>query len=85
MKHYIYEGINGKLFVGYISLIILSYINKQMSKQGMYKDYTLQDMLDKLDVIECYKKKKKKLRIGEILEKQKQIYRNLDVKISEHS
>ena len=78
-------SLNGKLFVGFISLIILSYINKQMSKQGMYKDYTLQDMLDKLDVIECYKYEGKKLRIGEILEKQKQIYRNLDVKIPEHS
>jgi len=38
-------------------------------------------MLDKLDVIECYQSKGHKLRVGEVLEKQKEIYRLLDVEV----
>ena len=36
----------------------------------MYKDYTIQEVLDTLDVIDCYEFEGKKLRAGEILEEQ---------------
>lgn len=50
-----------------------------MQDQGMYKDYTLQQVLDKLDVIECFEHPGHELRVGEILEKQKDIYVKLGV------
>jgi hypothetical protein len=39
----------------------------------------LPDLLDKLDVIECFEQPGKSLRVGEILEKQKQLYDDLGV------
>jgi len=75
------RNLDGKLFIEFIALIYLSYIKKQMQTHEMYKHYTLQGMLDKLDVIECYQSKGHKLRVGEILEKQKEIYRLLDVEV----
>jgi len=75
------RNLDGKLFIEFIALIYLSYIKKQMQTQEMYKHYTLQGMLDKLDVIECYQSKGHKLRVGEVLEKQKEIYRLLGVTV----
>ena len=39
----------------------------------------LENLLDKVDVIECFEQPGLKLRVGEILEKQKQIYADLGV------
>ena len=73
------KGLDGKLFVEFVALIFLSYIHKQMQSKKMYKSYTMQEVLDKLDVIECFERSDHKLRIGEILEKQNQIYIDLAI------
>ncbi|GHV38851.1 hypothetical protein FACS1894187_18160 [Synergistales bacterium] len=73
------QSLDGKLFVTFIALIYLSYIKKQMQEKGMFKNYTLQGVLDKLDVIECFEYPGTKLRVGEILEKQKELYALLEV------
>ena len=76
------QSLDGKLFVEFIALIYLSYIKKQMQDNDMFKDYTMQTLLDKLDVIECYKyKSNKKLQVGEILQKQKDIYTKMGIEI----
>ncbi len=75
------QSLDGKLFVAFIALIYLSYIKKQMQVNKLYKKYTLQSLLDKLDVIECFEYPGKKLRVGEVLEKQKEIYEGLGVEI----
>ncbi|MEI3614996.1 transposase [Pseudogracilibacillus sp. SO30301A] len=71
--------LDGKLFVEFIALIYLSYIKKQMQDTDLLKKYTLQGVLDQLDVIECFEAPGKKLRIGELLGKQKEIYESLGV------
>jgi transposase len=73
------QSLEGKLFVEFIALIYLSYIKKRMQDTGLFRDYTLQGLLDKLDVIECFEYPGQKLRVGEVLEKQKQIYAALGV------
>lgn len=73
------ESLNGKLFVQFIALIYLSYIKKQMQNKQLFKKYTIQSALDQLDVIECFEVTGRKLRIGEVLEKQKQLYADLDI------
>ena len=73
------QSLNGKLFVEFVALIYLSYLNTQMHNFHLYKDYTIANLLDKLDVIECFKSPGRKLRIGEILENQRNIYLKLDV------
>ncbi|GMT44036.1 MAG: hypothetical protein IEMM0003_0855 [bacterium] len=73
------QSLEGKLFVAFVALIYLSYIKKQMQEKGLYKTYTLGTLPDKLDVIECFEAPGYKMRVGEILEKQKDIYTALDV------
>ncbi len=68
------RNLDGKLFVEFVALILISYINRKMQDLGLYKDYTLQQMLDKLDVIECFLSPGHDLRVGEILDQQKELY-----------
>jgi transposase len=73
------QSLDGKLFVEFIALIYLSYIKKQMQNTNLFKDYTIQGVLDKLDVIECFEEPHQKLRLGEMLEKQIALYNNLGI------
>lgn len=73
------SSLEGKLFVQFIALIYLSYIRKQMQDKGLFKKYTLQGLLDELDVIECFKQPGKDMYIGEMLSKQKQLYNDMEV------
>ena len=73
------QSLEGKLFVQFVALIYLSYIKKQMQVNGILKNYTLPGLLDKLDVIECFEQPGKSLRVGEMLEKQIQLYYDLGV------
>ena len=72
-------SLSGKLFVEFVALIYLSYIKKRMQDNNLFKDYTLQQVLDKLDVIECFENPGDKLRVGEVLSKQNQLYLDLGV------
>jgi len=72
-------SLSGKLFVEFVALIYLSYIKKQMQDNDLFKDYTMQQVLDKLDVIECFENPGDKLRVGEVLSKQHQLYLDLGV------
>lgn len=73
------RSLEGKLFVEFVDLIYLSCIKKRMRDSGLFKDFTLQGVLDKLDVTECFESLGKEPRVGEVLEKQKQIYAALGV------
>nr|WP_066189507.1 MULTISPECIES: hypothetical protein [Gracilibacillus] len=73
------QSLDGKLFVEFIALIYLAYIKKQMQDHHLYRDYTLPEMLDKLDVIECFEKPGHQLQVGELLEAQKAIYKKMDI------
>ena len=73
------QSLDGKLFVEFVALIYLSYLKKQMQVKNLGRYYTMAGLLDKLDVIECFERPGRKLRIGEILDKQKQLYLDLDI------
>jgi len=73
------QSLDGKLFVEFVALIYLSYIKKQMQMSDLFKKYTIQGALDKLDVIECFETPGQQLRVGELLEKQKEIYYALGI------
>lgn len=74
------QSLDGKLFVAFVALILLSYIKKQMQQNSLYKTYTLGTLLDQLDVIECFEAPGKKLRVGEMLKKQRAIYEAMGVR-----
>jgi len=73
------SSLEGKLFVEFVALIYLSYIQKKMEEKGLFAAYNLHELLDELDVIECFMEPGKTPIQGEVLKKQEQIYRDLDV------
>jgi len=73
------QSLDGKLFVQFIALIFLSYITKRMQENNMFKDYTLKEVLDELDIIECFETPGHKLQVGEITKRQAEIYTKLGV------
>lgn len=73
------KGLDGKLFVEFIALILISHLDQKMKKAELYKNYSMQQLLDKLDVIECFENEGKSMRIGEMLLKQDEIYKELGV------
>ena len=73
------SSLEGKLFVEFVALIYLSYIKKKMEDAGLFSRYTMHELLDELDVIECFQEPGKAPIQGEVLKKQEQIYRDLGV------
>lgn len=72
-------SLEGKLFVTFVSLIYLSYIKGQMQKNDLFSKYTIQGLLDELDVIECFTEPGKAPIQGEVLKKQEELYKAMDV------
>jgi transposase len=75
------ENLEGKLFVQFVALIYLSYIKKAMCDNDLFKNYTMQELLDELDVIERFEQPGRRYRIGEITKKQMNLFRCLGVEI----
>jgi hypothetical protein len=72
-------SLEGKLFVEFIALIYLSYIKKQMCEKNLFRHFTIQELLDEVDFIECYTEPGKSLTVGEVLQKQRQLFKDMDV------
>lgn len=75
------QSLEGKLFVEFIALIYLSYIKKKMEERDLFKKYTLQSLLDELDVIESYEAPGSAVIVGEVLKKQSELYKEMDVPV----
>lgn len=73
------ENLDGKLFVQFIALMILAYIDKAMRDHSLYKNFTLQGLIDELDIIERYERPGEKPHIGEMTKKQLMIYDTMGV------
>ena len=58
-----------------------SYIRKEMSNQDLFKTYTMQELLDELDIIECFEQPGRKRRMGEMTKKQMNLYTCLGVEV----
>jgi len=72
-------SLNGKLFVEFIALIYLSYVKKGMQDAKLFDKWTLQGLLDELDTIELFEAPGHGRLLGEITEKQGNLYRALGV------
>lgn len=73
------ENLDGKLFVQFMALIYLAYIDAMMREKSLYRDYTLQDLLDELDIIERFEHPGKQSHLGEMTKKQLELYQLLGV------
>ena len=73
------QSLDGKLFVQFIGLIFLSHITKKMQESNLFKNYTMQEVLDEFDIIECFEVPGQQLQIGEITKRQMGLYSKLGV------
>ncbi len=73
------KNLDGKIFTEFVALILISHLDHKMKEANLYKTYSMQQLLDRLDVLECFEDKGRKLRIGELLNKQADIYEALGV------
>lgn len=71
------QSLDGKLFVKFLALIFLSCITKKMQDAILFKKYTLQEILDELDAIECFEIPGKRLQVGEMTNRQQELYLQL--------
>ena len=75
------ENFEGKLFVQFVALQMVSYIKKQMEENGLFSNYTIQSLLDELDTIEYYQQPGKAHHLSEITETQRHIYELMEVRV----
>ena len=73
------QSLEGKLFVQFIGLIFLSHITKKMQESNLFKNYTMQEVLDEFDIIECFEVPGQQLQVGEITKRQMDLYAKLGV------
>ena len=64
----------------FIALIILSYIKKRMQSTGLFKNTTMQELLDEMDIIEGFEQPGHQLYVGEVTNRQLDLYEKLGVK-----
>lgn len=74
------KSLNGKLFVQFIALILISAINQVMHDQRLYNQYSLQQLLDRLDEVEQFLVKGKAPKVREVQADQTTIYNKFGVK-----
>lgn len=75
------ENFEGKLFVQFVALQMVSYIKKQMDANGLFSNYTIQSLLDELDTIEYYQQPGKAHHLSEITQKQRDLYELMGVPV----
>ena len=73
------QSLDGKLFVQFVALIFLSYITRKMQENNLFKDHTLQEVLDELDIIECFEVPGQQIQVGETTKHQVDLYNKLGI------
>ena len=75
------ECLEGKIFIQFVALIYISYIHQVMSKNNLYKNYSMASLLDEIDVIEIFGYQGKKVHVSEVTKKQRDIFQYFDIMI----
>lgn len=73
------QSLDGKLFVQFVALVYLSYITRRMQENNLFKNHTMQEVLDEFDIIECFEVPGQRLQVGEITKRQEELYTKLGV------
>jgi len=63
-------SLDGKLFVEYIALIVLSYLKKKMQDHDLFKKYTMQGLLYEFNIIKCFEQQGYQLRVSKSLSRE---------------
>jgi len=73
------ENLEGKIFLQFVALIYVSYVKRAMDEAGLFKNKTMQELFDDLDVIEKYQLPGGAAYYGEITDKQRKLYAAISV------
>lgn len=73
------RSLDGKLFVEFVALIILSDVKKHVQGAKLFHRHTIQGLMDELDVIESLEVLGKEPIFGGVLERQTKLYEAMDV------
>ena len=68
------QALAGKFFLQFLALIYISYIHKHMRDKHLYQSYTMQSLLDSLDVIERYGFDGQRYHCSEMTKKQQGLF-----------
>ena len=74
-------SLDGKIFVEFIALILISFLHKAMLDKHLYSCYTMHELLDELELIERFDRQGHAPQIGEITQKQSDIFKALGFSI----
>ena len=72
-------NLDGKIFTKFVALILISHLDQKMREANLYRTYSMQQLLDRPDVLECFEDERHRLRIGELTSKQADIYEAIGV------
>jgi transposase len=75
------ETLKGRFFLQFLALIYVSYIHKHMRDHDLYRNYTMQSLLDSLDIIERYEYDGQVPYISEVTEKQRKLFECFNVSL----
>jgi transposase len=80
----VHSGYNleGKLFVRYIAMILYMYMTRVMREKKLFEKYSIREMLKELAKIKMIKHENMEPFISEISKKQKDIFKNFDIKLT---
>jgi transposase len=73
------EAMNGRLFIGFISLILLSWIDKKMKEKNLYKYYTQEEVMAELKRLKIIELSKGKKILTELSKKQTELFAKFEV------
>lgn len=73
------KAMNGRIFIGFISLIIQSQIHKIMKEKELYKNFTVEKLLAELKKIKKYEFTGGKTMLSEISKKQRDIFKAFEI------
>ncbi len=77
MRHLLAKSemnLDGIIFTEFVSYVLIACLDHKMKEAKLYKKHSMQQLLDKFDVFECFEDEKHKLHISEVLNKQSEIY-----------
>lgn len=75
------QAMNGKIFINFIALVLLSAIHKVMQENDLYKTYTITELLMELQKINKMQLSDNKTLITEISKKQRMIFETFNINL----
>ncbi|WP_350345786.1 hypothetical protein ABR328_11315 [Lacticaseibacillus paracasei] len=73
------KSLNGKIFVQFIGLILVAGVNQVMHSKQLYRQYSLQQLLDRLDEVEQFTAPGRAPKVREVQADQAGIYDSFDI------